>query len=512
MANAGQFQKGDDPRRNTDGRASITKAKRAPGFDAVPGYTGTIRIGERDHALRGRKRWETFADLYRLPPVTVWARLRNALFSGVTWTVVENESGSKNAKRGVEIVENGLVRARLRKPFNALAAESLQGAAAFGHSLHAVGLGRKKDGSIVYTDVALRPQSSIYEWHRANDSDPSSEWAWVLQRVETGQTQRIELGDCLYVTNCNGTVTTNPLGVGMLELIYDRARLHGIYERIEGTEIVSSMGGIPIARIPLGKLLAQVQKNFSDKTEAEQLQLAQSIGRDFETFIAERYKNPDKLQYWVLDSATYQGADPNTISSIYEWGLEIIKGDLQGLAEIGAKERALILDVARMLGVEHMFIGGDSTGAYSMHESKILTLAADLNSELELWSYYADQQLVRPLIAANLLDPDEDAPTLQPSSVMPMDVAKVVDTLARLALTGLPKNGLAMKAIFAQLELPHEEVDEPMLPRGFGFDRGSGAPVPAPSVGDSSVGGPNTQDPSADTTDAGDVTEEEQPQ
>lgn len=478
--NAGQFRKGDDPRRHKP----VTKAKQAPGYDAVAGHFGYIRTGEKDRALQGSRRWTTFAELQRLPPVAVWGRLRNALLSGVTWTVVANESGSPGAEQGVEIVEDGLTRARLKKPFNALAAESMQGAAAYGFSIHATALGRAKDGDIKYTDIALRPQHSIDEWHRKNDADPASEWTWVRQSADAGRTERIDLAEALYVTNTNGVVSSSPVGVGMLDLIWDRARLHGLYERIEGTEIFSSMGGIPIARIPLGKLLAQLKKDatFAAKTEEEQIAAANAIGADFERFIAERYKNPDKLQYWVLDSATYQGADPNTISSIYEWGLEIIKGDLQGLVEIGAKERALILDVARMLGVEHMFIGGDSTGAYSMHESKIQTLAADLNAELELWSYYADQQLVRRLIAANGLDPDEDAPSLQPSSVMPMDVSKVIAALAQMSMASLPRNGAAEKMLYARLEVPFEERPEPMAPR-FGFGgggAGGGAPFGSP--------------------------------
>lgn len=472
MANAGHFRKGDDTRRYRP----VAKASKAPGYDAVPGYAGQVRVGDRDTSLQGTTRWRTFSQLHRLPPVTVWARLRNALFSGVTWTVVENESGSERAKRAVELVEQGLTKARLKKPFNAIAAESMQGASAFGYSIHATAWGRAKTGELKYTDIALRPQHSIEEWHRKNDSDPASEWTWVQQRIEQGRTHRLDLADCLYVTNTNGVVSASPLGVGMLELIWDRARLHGLYERIEGTEIFSSMGGIPIARIPLGKLLAQVRKQFPGNTEEQNAALATQIGQSFETFIAERYKHPDTLQYFVLDSATYQGSDPNTISSIFEWGLEIIKGALQGLTEIAAKERGLILDVARMLGVEHMFIGGDSTGAYSMHESKIQTLAADLNAELELWSYYADQQLVRPLVAANGLDPDDDAPMLQPSSVMPMDVSRVVAALGQLNMAGLSPNHPAKKAVFAQLEVPWEDEAEPMLPRfgGFGPVGGSG--------------------------------------
>ncbi len=496
--NAGHFRKGEDARRHKP----VAKAKQAPGFDAVQGHAGTIQIGDRDRALQGSKRWQTFAQLHRLPPVAVWGRLRNALFSGVKWTVVANESESPNVERAVELVEQGLTRARLKKPFNALAAESMQGAAAFGYSIHALAMGRTRDGEVKYTDIALRPQHSIDEWHRKVDSDPASEWTWVRQRVDSGRTQRLDLADCLYVTNTNGVVSSSPTGVGMLELIWDRARLHGLYERIEGTEIFSSMGGIPIARIPLGKLLAQVQKQeaFASKTLDEQVAIANSIGANFETFIAERYKNPETLQYFVLDSATYTGSDANVITSIYEWGLEIIKGDLQGLVEIAAKERALILDVARMLGVEHMFIGGDSTGAYSMHESKIQTLAADLNAELELWSYYADQQLVRPLIAANGLDPDEDAPSLQPSSVMPMDVLKKIQALAQMGLANLPRNGAAEQSLYAQLEVPWEERPEPAAPRmPFGF---GGLPQVA------GAGGEGEPDP--DDTEETEETEDEE--
>ncbi|MGE0206201.1 MAG: hypothetical protein AB7E70_19750, partial [Hyphomicrobiaceae bacterium] len=98
----GRFVKGTSG--NPGGRP-VTKASRAPGFDAVPGYAGSVTIGEKDASLRGSQRWQTFADLQRLPPVAVWGRLRNALFSGVKWTVVANESESPNVERAVELVE-----------------------------------------------------------------------------------------------------------------------------------------------------------------------------------------------------------------------------------------------------------------------------------------------------------------------------------------------------------------------------------------------------------------------
>lgn len=502
---------------------AIAKAKGAPGYDGVVAWAGYVKGGENDRRMQGAQRWKTFANLFRTcPPVPIWARLRDRLLSGITWTLAPNEVGMKGsakeravAERGVEIVTEALLKSRLGsgasvRPWSKVAARAMNGAAAYGFSLHATAIGRRKrDGLVVYTDIAHRPQHTIERWFRLRDGDDSTPFARVEQRI-TNRTTILDLVDCLYVVNDNGTNSESPTGVGMLELIVERARQLGVYEGIIGAEIASSMGGIPIARQPLEEMKNSLRGSLKGLTGSA-FAAAMKAALDEKTkpirdFLAKRFKDPTALQWLELDSATYQGSDPNTISTMYKWGVEIVKGDLQGVTETRPMTRDFILDIARMLGVEHVFVGGgDTNGTYGMHESKISALGADLSSEARLFAAVADQ-VVRPIIAANGLDPDIAAPSLVPSPIMRADVLKAVQAIAQLNLAGLPANHPAKKAVFEGVDLPWQDEDESdlMLPR-----------LPAnddPDKPENRVGIDDLEDDDPDAIPAGDREREEQPE
>ncbi len=471
--------------------AAVTKAKQAPGYDGVQASYGFLQSGEGDVRLRGSQRWKTFANLYRTcPPVPIWARLRDRLLSGITWTLTPNEAGGEAAQRGVEIVTKALLNVRLGagasvRPWSKVAARAMNGAAATGFSLHAVAFGRRKrDGLVVYTDIAHRPQPTIDQWFRERE-DGVSPFARVTQRLPAGAPLAIDLRDCLYVVNDNGTNSESPTGVGMLDLIAERARQLGVYETMIGTELASSMGGVPIARAPLQEMAAELKARYekSGKTGSALLDVVTSAlaekTRSIRDFLTKRFKDPTSLAWLELDSATYQGSDSNTITGVSKWGVEIVKGDLQGVTESHPIARDAILDIARMLGVELVFIGGgDTAGTYGMHESKVSALAADLSAEARLFGAVADAQLVRRIVAANGLDPDEAAPSMAPSPVMPGDVLKTVQTLAALNMAGLSPNHPARKQVFDMLNLEWQDADEPVLPRGLGLG------LPRASIGD----------------------------
>lgn len=448
-------------------RAAVAKASRqADGYDGQVAYGGFLQTGETNSDLIGPRKWRTFANMYERPPVAIWARLRSALFSGITWTAVENESGGAAARRGKEIVEQGLLRARLSRPWSGIASKSMNGAAATGFSLHAMAMGRRKDGLVVYTDVAHRPQHTIWQWFRAVENDQSTPFASVEQRIANGDAIRLALADCLYIVNDNGTQSDAPDGVGMLRLIAERVRRLNVYEPLEGAELASSLGGIPVTRAPLQEMKAQLRTKLAKGTSAADAvaTIAAAMNekmRPLRDFVAKRFKDPSKLAWFELDSATYEGSDPNTISQIKKWDIEIIKGDLQGLPEIRKINTDLDLDIARMLGVEHVFIGGgDSKGTFGAHESKISALGASMNAEVGLFTYSVDEQMVRPLIQANGLDPDEAAPTLVPSPILRTDVLKAVQAIQGLALAALPPNHPARKAVFEGVDLPWQDEDE----------------------------------------------------
>lgn len=475
--------------------SGVSKAKHAPGYDGIVAWAGYVQTGENDRRLQGAERWRTFANLFRqCPPVPIWARLRDRLLSGITWSLVANEAGMNGsaqeraaAERGVEIVTEALLKVRLGhgaavRPWSKVAARAMNGAAALGFSLHATAIGRRRrDGMIVYTDIAHRPQHTIERWFREREGDETTPFDRVEQRGGLGRTLPLDLVDCLYVVNDNGTNSESPTGVGMLELIAERARQLGVYEAIIGAEIASSMGGIPISRAPLEEMKKSLAGSFKGLTGSA---LASAITaalaaktQPIRDFLAKRFKDPTTLQWLELDSATYQGADPNTISTTAKWGVEIVKGDLQGVTETRPMTRDFILDIARMLGVEHVFVGGgDTAGTQALHESKMSALGADLSAESRLFAAVADHQLVRPIIAANGEDPDVAAPSLQPSPIMRADVLKAVQAIAQLNMAGLPPNHPAKKAVFEGVDLPWEHEEEPMLPRLAPGDPGDDDP------------------------------------
>lgn len=483
--------------------SGIAKARTAPGYDGQVAYGGILDVGEQDLRLTGTQRWKTVANMYRRPPVAIWARLRDALFSGIGWSATENEAGGKDAKRGLEVVEQGLLKARFgtganAKPWAKVAARAINGAAAVGHSVHATAIGRRSDGLVVYTDIAHRPQNTLEQWLRERQDDESTPFVAVVQRARNGQTKRLDLDECLYVVNDNGTNSDAPIGAGMLFLIAERVRMLGVYEPLEGSELASSMGGIPVTRVPLEEMKATLKAKLAKEGVDENAPtFASKLGaallaklKPLREFVGRRYKDPSKLAWYELDSATYPTTDGNP-TNVPKWGLEIVKGEQQGLEEMNVIITREDLNIARMLGVEHVFIGGgDTAGTYGAHESKITALGAAMNAEAGLFAFVAGQQLARRIVRSNGLDPDTATPTLVPSPMMRTDVARAVDALVKLNMAGLKPNHPAKKAVFEGLDLPYEPEDELILPR---LPYGGGQPIP----GDDPPKDPPEDDPKA---------------
>jgi len=458
QAKPGKWVKGM-PSPNALGRgATVAKAKRAAGSDAVVVYAGYVQeTGEGSSKLTGREKWVTYANAFTHPAVAISLLLRSALLSGTKWSLTENAAGGKDAARGVEIIEQGLLKARLPKPWSKVASKA---ALHYynGFSLHAASIGRRPDGMVVFTDIAHRPPHTIEKWFRA---DPQSPWSDVQQRIDDGNTYPIALDQCLYLVN--DQVSDSPTGTGVLRFVVERLRRIGHYEALEGSEMFGSMGGTPVYRAPFEALY-----DGAEGTPEEKQAVVTAKTQVIRDAVKNRIKTPEKQQYLGLSSRTYQGSDPNSISTVKEWDIEILKGELQGLAEIRKVITDSDLHVARILGVEFVFVGGgDTAGTYGMHESKVELFASTLQSDLDALATAADQQLVRRLIAANGLDPDTAAPTLVPSPIVAADVEKQARVLGLINLAGLPPNHPAKIAMFERLKLPWADEDESdlMAPR-----------------------------------------------
>lgn len=451
------MQKGA-PSLNPAGRG-VTKAKRAPGSDGVISYGGYVQDGEKHRDLIGTQKWITYRNALFHPAVAIASLLRFALLRGLRWQLTENPAGGADAERGLDIVEQGLLSARLPKPFANVVPKAAM-AWANGFSLHAAALGRRSDGLVVYTDIGHRPAHTIERWNRKSPQDP---WDSVEQRLADGHTYTIPLSECLYVVN--DAFTDSPEGMGVLRLVVERLRRVNNYEAREGSEVFSSLGGVPIGRVPL----EIIDKALEGVAEEERASRRAAMIANVEIFLRDRIKTPEKLQYLILDSAVFEGVDPNIISSIYKWSIEILKGEVQGLVEVRKIITDLDLDIARVLGIEWVYMGASSTGSLAMHADKTSMFASTLQGDANMIARCADQQLVRRLIKANGLNPDTAAPTLTPGAITGKDVEKVARTLGLVNMAGLPKNHPAKIAMFEMLELPWQDEDDllgaEMLPR-----------------------------------------------
>jgi hypothetical protein len=441
--------------------AAVRKAKTAPGSNGVRSYGGVITGGETSRELAGAQKWVTYANAFAFPPVAISLLIRWALSSGAKWSLVENPSGSRDAVRGMEIVEQGLLNATLVSgdTWSEIAAKSMM-SYYNGSSLHAAALGRRKDGMVVYTDIAHRPMHTIDRWLSPTNTAP---FLGVEQRIPDGGTAKIPLDECLYVVE--RMLSDDPFGVGVLRLIVERLRRIGKYEALEGSEFFGSLGGLPITRVPLEEMYAELKDRTPMHRDAEITRRTQSIT----DAVKDRIKTPEKQQYLELDSKTYEGTDSNKITSVKKWDVEILKAQLQGAAEIRRVITDHHIDVARVLHVAFVYIGGgDTKGTHGAHSSMFDAFLRQLQTGLNRTGVRGTHQFARRLVAANGLDPGVACPSVVPEKLTAATMLEALEALGLMDKAALHPKDPVRNIVRAHYDFPDEPeaiLDEMRAPR-----------------------------------------------
>ncbi len=457
---------------------------RAPGYDGVGVQSGYVSTSDAPRILAGGQRWRTFTQIRRRTPVSIATQLRAALFQGVQWDLEPNESGGPDADLGVEIVRRGLLESRLTggNSWGDVVARAADGRYFVGSAVFATAMGRAADGSIRYTDIAHRPQRTLTRWLRERDNDETTPFVAVEQQSLTGRTVRLPLAECFYLARKISDDAPN--GQGVLEEVAEIWEKLVRYGALEGSELFSSMGGTPIVRAPIEDLRSLAEQKHPTSTSDAAGYVRARVQKLYD-FVSKRIKTPEILQWLALDSATYKDPTTGSHGGIQKWSVEIMKGDLQGLAEIRKIITDGDLDIARMLGVEFAMVGGGETaGSFGMHESKISMLGATLSAESWMLARAGEDQLARRLVAANGLDPDTATPYLVPSPIAVDDVLKATQALVSLNAANLPRNHPAKRTIFDRLSLPYVDEEEQSLTLpGYGMPTfGEPANIDAPPI------------------------------
>lgn len=419
---------------------------RPNGSDGVIAYGGYVQNGERNPALQGRQKWVTYANATLDPTVAIGMRLTSNLLGGVEMHAEPNERGGKDAQRGADIVTQGLLTAQMPRPWPAVFAKSATDSLYLGYSLDEWTIKQRDDGMFVFASIDNRPQDTVIRWNKPDERMP---WLGVEQQTLSGKTYYIPRNR-LYHTVDN-MLTNSPEGVGLVRVVVDIVRRVTTLLGIEGSGFETDLRGMPIARAPLAKLAETSGKPLgSPGADAYVSEKTSYIRGALENMV----RDPTKLQWLMLDSSAYYGADPNVISAIQKWGVELLRGDGKGLVEIDTAIRRLELQIARVLGVEFVFVGGnDSSGAYAMHADKTSLFTSMLQAQAAAAAARAED-LTRPLIALNGLDPETCTPRLIVEPISTDSVDLITRALANIALAGLDPRDEAIPVLRKRMRLP----------------------------------------------------------
>lgn len=286
---------------------------------------------------------------------------------------------------------------------------------------------RNADGSIGMADVAPRPQHTITKW----DTDEAT--GEVMGIVQTSPQTFVEIylprTKVVYVVD--DSLSDSPEGIGLLRhLVEPATRLQRLMQ-LEAFGYEVDLRGIPVAKAPLAQLDKQVKRQ--EITSAQATTAVQPVV----DFIKKHIKSTSLGL--VLDSSPYQSEDERaTPSSTPQWNVELLKGDAASPMEAAAKAiERVTREVARIMGVEHLLLGGDGKGSLALSRDKNQSFGLIVDSTLTELEHVFKQDFARVITMLNGW-PEELTPTLTTEKAQYRSVEEITQALVDLSTAGSP--------------------------------------------------------------------------
>lgn len=413
--------------------------------------TGYVLGQERSYRLRGRQRYVTYAELLNNTVIAAaGVRYFLNLVANAEWTFKPAEDSDGEVLPGAQEAAD-FVREQLTGMESSWA-KVVRRAARYrfhGFSWQEWTARKLDDGRIGYKDVEPRPCSSIERW----DVDEGGSVMGVVQTITGRADAYLARGKALYLVD--DVLEDRPDGTGLLRHVVRSAeRLKG-FEELEELAFETDLRGIPIGRAPLGEMRAAHAKGpeAAGYLSVEQIARARQA---VDNFVKNRLLNKSKGA--VFDSETYKGKNPDgaeSPSSVRKWDVELLKGDAGGQTEVRKAIHDTNMDIARLLGIEHLMLGSDGTGSLALIGGKLSSFFLLVSSTLGEIAEAADRDLVAPLCSLNGI-PEELRPKAVPAEIDVNDVEAVAQVLASLATAGAPlmPNDPAVDAVRSRVGLP----------------------------------------------------------
>jgi hypothetical protein len=410
----------DDSRRPDikPGRVSPTKTEGAGGASIWGGY---LQSNETDSRLTGDQRYKTFSNnLTNVGIIAAGVRLFLNLVAKAGWRA-EPADDSPRAIELAELTEEILN--DMDTPWHRIVRRASM-YRFYGFGVQEWTAKMREDGNFGLLDVEARPQQTIEQW----DTDENGKVLGVVQR--SPQTyDRIPLPREKLVYLVDDSLSDSPEGLGLFRHCVEAAHRLRRYEQLEAFGFEGDLRGIPIARAPVSQLQQLVDSNTI--TAAQKTAIEQPI-RDF---IDQHVRNPQLGL--VLDSQPWLTTDESKRpSSTYQWDISLLDGGSYSLEEVNVAITRITHEIARVLGVEHLLLGGDGAGSWALSKDKSHNFLLIVDSTLKELREQFQKDLLGPLWLLNGWEEDLK-PELKTEQVAYRDVEQIAGVLESLARAGV---------------------------------------------------------------------------
>lgn len=283
------------------------------------------------------------------------------------------------------------------------------------------------DGRIGLDDIEQRPAHTIWRW----GIDPNGGVTGVYQRPpSTGEEIWLPRSKIMYLVD--DMMTDSPEGMGWFRAIVEPAARLKRLQDLETIAFERNLAGTPIGRVPYSEIARMIESGEITKQQADE---AINV---MERFVDLQAKEPNTSL--ILDSAPYENITDagSSVSSTMKWGIELLEGNVTGLADLGSQDGAImrtIYDIARIMGIEGLLTGQQGKGSLALSSNQSENLYLVVNSTLKDMAEATKRDIVWTICNLNNI-PMELAPTPKTEDVAFKDIDQISAVLRDMATAG----------------------------------------------------------------------------
>ena len=423
---------------------------RVVGTSGTAVFNGWIQNRERNQALYGRRKYETYENI--LTNVSIVAAGTRSLLNLVSkpgWKFTSAEVGHSRKTEAKELADfceevindmdtpwHRIIRRQALYRF-------------YGFAIQEWTAKRRDDGRIGLSDIESRPQFTIERWA----VDDSGTLEGIVQRSpQTYQSIPMPRSKLMY--SVDDTLTDSPEGMGILRHLVEPAARLNEYIALEQIGFQTDLRGIPVASLPLTELRGQVNEGRMSQSDMDK------IVSPFRDFIHNHMRN--RHTGLMLDSRTYPTIEGNP-SNVRQWQMDLLQGPSTGRPEIASAVQRLNEEMARIMGVEHMLLGSGGAGSLALSQDKTSAFALVVESTISDLRETVGKDIIDTIWRLNGFDMDL-RPVVTTENIQVREVDQIMASLRDLATAGVPMmiEDPAVDEIYGLLGLQPPDRDEDM--------------------------------------------------